>query len=68
MAETDKTTSLTAHMELWQILLHIVAVEGWNVIQINMKTAFLYEILPKGEMQYMEQPKRFKELGGGAME
>lgn len=57
------TTSPTAHMESWQILLHIAATLGWDAQQIDMKTAFLYGLLPDNEVQYMEQPKGFEERG-----
>ncbi|KAG5724824.1 hypothetical protein E4T56_gene12595 [Termitomyces sp. T112] len=59
----NKTTSPTACMESWQILLHIAATEGWDMTQINIKTAFLYGLLPDDKVQYMEQPEGFKELG-----
>lgn len=57
----NKTTSPTVCMESWHILLHIAAAEGWDTTQINVKTAFLYGILPGEEVQYMEQPDGFKE-------
>jgi hypothetical protein len=47
------TTSPTAHMESWRILLHIVASLGWDAQQIDVKTAFLYGLLPDNEVQYM---------------
>ena len=52
-----------ACMESWQILLHIAASLEWNAQQINIKTAFLYGLLPEDEVQYMEQPKGFEESG-----
>jgi uncharacterized membrane protein AbrB (regulator of aidB expression) len=33
-------------MESWCILLHIAATLGWDAQQINIKTAFLYGLLP----------------------
>lgn len=57
------TTSPTARMESWRILLHIAAVLGWDMQQINIKTAFLYGLLPDDETQYMEQPEGFEEPG-----
>ena len=57
------TTSLMACMESWQILLLIVALLGWDAQQINIKTAFLYGLLPDNKVQYMEQPKGFEEPG-----
>ena len=50
-------------MESWQILLHIAASLGWDAQQIDIKTAFLYRILPDDEVQYMQQPEGFKEPG-----
>jgi hypothetical protein len=58
-----KTTSPTAHMESWRILLHIAASLGWDAQQIDMKTAFLYGLLPANEVQYMQQPVGFEEPG-----
>lgn len=58
-----KTTSPTARMESWHILLHIAATEGCDTTQINVKTAFLYGILPDNKVQYMEQPEGFEEPG-----
>jgi hypothetical protein len=58
-----KTTSPTARMESWRILLHIAANLGWDAAQIDVKTAFLYGLLPEDETQYMEQPRDFEEPG-----
>ncbi|GLB33225.1 putative protein with domain of unknown function (DUF4219) [Lyophyllum shimeji] len=58
-----KTTSPTARMESWRILLHIAATRGWDATQIDVKTAFLYGLLPEDEVQYMEQPEGFEEEG-----
>ena len=58
-----KTTSPTARMESWRILLHIAASLGWDAQQIDVKTAFLYGLLPKNEVQFMEQPNGFEEIG-----
>ena len=57
------TTSPTARMESWRILLHIAAVNNWDAQQIDVKTAFLYGLLPDNEIQYMEQPEGFEEEG-----
>lgn len=57
------TTSPTARMESWRILLHIAAALGWDIQQIDVKTAFLYGLLPDDETQYMEQPPGFEEPG-----
>jgi hypothetical protein len=58
-----KTTSPTARMESWRILLHLAAALDWDAQQIDIKTAFLYGLLPKEEYQYMEQPPEFEEPG-----
>ncbi|KAJ3492393.1 hypothetical protein NLJ89_g11253 [Agrocybe chaxingu] len=57
------TTSPTARMESWRILLHIGSTLGWDAHQIDVKTAFLYGLLPDHETQYMEQPEGFEEAG-----
>ena len=58
-----KTTSPTARMESWRILLHLAASLNWDAQQIDIKTAFLYGLLPEEEYQYMEQPPEFEEPG-----
>lgn len=58
-----KTTSPTARMESWRILLHLAAAKGWDASQIDVKTAFLYGLLPEDETQYMQQPEGFEEAG-----
>lgn len=58
-----KTTSPTARMESWRVLLHIAATKGWDATQIDVKTAFLYGLLPDDEVQYMQQPNGFEEAG-----
>jgi len=57
------TTSPTARMEGQRILLHIAASLGWDAQQIDVKTAFLYGLLPEDEIQFMEQPEGFAEPG-----
>ena len=44
-----KMTLPTARMESWYILLHIAAALGWDAQQIDIKTAFLYGLLPDDE-------------------
>lgn len=58
-----KTTSPTACMESWRILLHIAAAMGWDAQQIDVKTVFLYGLLPEDEQVFMEQLKEFEEPG-----
>ena len=50
-------------MESWHILLHIAASLGWDAQQIDIKTSFLYGLLPDDEIQYMQQPAGFEEPG-----
>ena len=63
--DRTKTTSPTSHMESWQILLHLTATLDWDTQQIDIKTAFLYGLLPEEEYQYMGQPPEFEEPGRG---
>ena len=55
------STSPTARIPSWQILLHIAATLGWDAQQIDIKMAFLYGLLPDDKVQYMEQPEGFLE-------
>jgi hypothetical protein len=48
-----KTTSPTARMEATKVLLHIAAMLGWDVQQLDVKTAFLYSLLLEEETQFM---------------
>jgi hypothetical protein len=57
------TTSPTARMESWRILLHLAAALNWNSKQTDVKTAFLYSLLPNDEVQWMEQPEGMEEEG-----
>jgi hypothetical protein len=57
------TTSPTARMESWRILLHLAAALNWDTQQIDVKTAFLYSLLPDDEVQWMEQPEGMEEEG-----
>jgi hypothetical protein len=43
------------------------AAMDWDAQQIDVKTAFLYGLLPDNEIQYMEQPKEFEEPGTEAL-
>jgi hypothetical protein len=36
---------------------------GWDAQQIDIKTTFIYGLLPGNKTQYMEQPTGFEELG-----
>jgi hypothetical protein len=57
------TTSPTARMESVRLLLNIAAAKDWDIQQIDVKTAFLYGLLPPDEAQYLEQPESFAEPG-----
>lgn len=59
----DKTTSPTMRMESFRLLCHIAAANGWHLGQLDVKTAFLYGLLPEGETCYMEQPSGFEVVG-----
>lgn len=50
-------------MESFCALLHLAASLGWDIQQLNVKTTFLYGILPDNEDLYMEQPRGFEEPG-----
>lgn len=56
----EKTTLPTAHVESWQILLHMAATLGWDATQVDVKTAFLNRVLPEEEQILMQQPRGFK--------
>lgn len=58
-----KTTAPTARLESFRALLHLAAAHDWDAQQIDVKTAFLYGLLPEDEVQYMEQPGSFQEPG-----
>ena len=57
------TTSPTALMESVHLLLNITTAKDWDIQQINIKTVFLYSLLPADEAQYLEQPESFVEPG-----
>ncbi len=46
----DKTTSPTMRMESFRILCHLAAAHGWHLGQLDVKTAYLYGLLPEGEV------------------
>ncbi|KAJ3540638.1 hypothetical protein NMY22_g4216 [Coprinellus aureogranulatus] len=58
-----KTTSPTARMEASKLLLHLAKKLGWDIQQLDVKTAFLYSLLPEEETQYMYQPEGFEAKG-----
>ena len=59
----NHTTSPTARLKSFRMLLHIVASLDWDIHQFDVKTAFLHGLLDEEEFQYMEQPEGFKEPG-----
>ena len=50
-------------MESFRVLAHLASTLGWDLEQLDVKTAFLYGILPDDERCYMEQPEGFEEPG-----
>jgi hypothetical protein len=48
-------------MESVQLLLNIATAKDWDIQQIDVKTAFLYGLLPPDKAQYLEQPESFAE-------
>jgi hypothetical protein len=56
----DKTTALTAWLELFQSIAHLAAALDWDLHQFDIKTVFLHGILPSEEVAYMEQPPGFE--------
>lgn len=58
-----KTTSPTMRLETFRIIAHISAAMGWSLHQVDIKTAFLRGLLPKGEEVFMEQPTGFAVKG-----
>ena len=50
-------------MESLWLILHLAAVNSWDVQQIDIKTAYLYSELPANETMYMGQPEGFPEPG-----
>jgi hypothetical protein len=59
----EQTTSPTARLESFCTVLHVAVSRGWDVQQIDAKTAFLNATLPPDEIQYSRQPKHFEEPG-----
>jgi hypothetical protein len=57
----EQTTSPTARLESFRAVLHITASRGWDIQQVDVKTAFLNATLPPDEIQYSRQPKHFEE-------
>ncbi|CDO77251.1 hypothetical protein BN946_scf184753.g1 [Trametes cinnabarina] len=57
----NRTTSPTMRMESFRVLLHLAASLNWELLQVDVKTAFLYGLLPDDEVCYMEQPQGFEE-------
>jgi hypothetical protein len=59
----NDTTAPTMRMETFRIVAHIAAVHGWELHQVDIKTAFLRGVLEPGEEVYMKQPKGFETKG-----
>ncbi|CCM06824.1 uncharacterized protein FIBRA_09127 [Fibroporia radiculosa] len=56
-----RTSSPTVRMESFCALLHLAAARNWEIHHIDVKTAFLYGLLPDNETCYMEQPHGFED-------
>ncbi|KAL7277842.1 hypothetical protein ACG7TL_008787 [Trametes sanguinea] len=56
-----RTTSPTMRMESFRVLLHLAASLDWSLLQLDIKTVFLYGVLPDDEVCYMEQPPGFED-------
>ena len=50
-------------MESIHLLLNIAVAKDWDIQQVDIKTAFLYGLLPADEAQYLEQSEAFAESG-----
>jgi len=59
----NKMTAPTAQLESFRTILHFAAMQGWDIQQMDIKTAFLHGILLDDETAYLEQPKGFEEPG-----
>ena len=59
----NRTTSPTARMESFRVLLHIAASLDWDLKQFDVKQAFLDGVLEPDEVQFMAQPNGFEEVG-----
>lgn len=61
----DRATTKLLHLLCAQShsesILHVGTSKGWSVHQVDVKTAFLYGILPEDKTVYMEQPEGFAE-------
>jgi hypothetical protein len=63
LVDYNKTTAPTARLESFRSLLHIATVLDWDIQHIDIKTAFLHEVLPNHETVFMEQPPGFAITG-----
>lgn len=59
----NETAAPTMRMETFRTVAHVAAVNGWELHQVDIKTAFLRGKLEPGEEVYMKQPKGFEEPG-----
>nr|VWO95649.1 AHL receptor (Quorum sensing LuxR family sensor regulator) [Ganoderma boninense] len=58
-----RTTSPTMRIESYRVLLDLAGTLDWEVHQVDVKTAYLYGLLPDDEICFMEQPPGFEETG-----
>ena len=59
----NRTTSPTARIESFRLLLHITTSLDWDMQQFDVKQAFLHGVLDPDEVQYMVQPEGFEVEG-----
>ena len=59
----NRTTSPTARMESFRLLLHIAVSLDWDMQQFDVKQAFLHGVLEPDEVQFMSQPEGFEVEG-----
>jgi hypothetical protein len=59
----NKTTAPTARLESFRTILHVAATLGWDIQQIDIKTAFLHGVLPEDETAFLKQPQGFEMPG-----
>ena len=59
----DKMTAPTARLKSFRTILHFAATHGWDIQQMDIKTAFLHGVLPDDETAYLEQLQGFEEPG-----
>ena len=59
----NKTTAPTVCLESFCTLLHIAALQGWDIQHFDIKMAFLHRVLLENKTMYMEQLSGFEVPG-----